>query len=197
MARGTYINQKDTEVQKGVGDMQKQQQVGNIRQGHGTPSDSKRKQGVQNYRAELYSRKGRDGSQKLRNNKSQEKLSKKKRDSIKKKQQKEAEQKIISENTPQNTQEKSDNPKKLCMLSTVTGINVEYSVINSEDEFDQDTQSMEWNNDEEEVTDTHLIKAFGSTIHTGNQEEVQEATGKHGLSQGVGNNRDIVTNKHP
>ncbi|XP_015168633.1 uncharacterized protein [Solanum tuberosum] len=58
----------------------------------------------------------------------------------------------------------------------------DYGVLNSEDEFDQDTQSMEENEEEEEETTAHLIKAFGSTFHSEYQEEIQEATNQQGLS---------------
>ncbi|KAH0709369.1 hypothetical protein KY284_010796 [Solanum tuberosum] len=79
---------------------------------------------------------------KVSNNKSRGKLSKKKRESIKRKQQKEVE-------TQRKNRQKSD-----------------YDVVNSEDEFDEDTQSSNETDDDEEGDETsaHLIKAFGSTF---------------------------------
>ncbi|KAH0737816.1 hypothetical protein KY290_036521 [Solanum tuberosum] len=49
----------------------------------------------------------------------------------------------------------------------------EYNVVPSKDEFDQYTQSLGENDNEEDETSNHLIKAFGSTLH---QEELQEVT---------------------
>lgn len=74
----------------------------------------------------------------------------------------------------------NDTPKKDNPKNTFTNIDDEYGAINSEDEFDQDNQSIEGN--EEEETSAQLTKAFGSTIHNDNQEEVQEISGKQGLS---------------
>ncbi|KAG5605830.1 hypothetical protein H5410_027322 [Solanum commersonii] len=51
----------------------------------------------------------------------------------------------------------------------------EYVNIQSEDEFDQDTQSLNDQDEAEEETSIHLIKAFGSTMF---QKEVEKVTGK-------------------
>ncbi|KAG5613682.1 hypothetical protein H5410_013506 [Solanum commersonii] len=97
---------------------------------------------------------------KLSNNKSRGKMSKKKIEAIKRKQQKEV------ENQGKNRQ-KSD-----------------YDVINSEDEFDEDTQSLNESDDDEEGDETsaHLIKAFGSTFRSEFQAEIQEVADQQGLS---------------
>ncbi|KAG5580309.1 hypothetical protein H5410_050936 [Solanum commersonii] len=55
----------------------------------------------------------------------------------------------------------------------------EYVNIQSKDEFDQDTQSLNEHDEEEEETSIHLIKAFGSTKF---QQEVEEVTDQQGLS---------------
>jgi len=87
-------------------------------------------------------------------------LSKKKRESIKRKQQKEVE-------NQRNNRQKSD-----------------YDVVNSEDEFDEDTQSLNEADDDEEGDETsaHLIKAFGSTFRSEFQAEIQEVADQQGLS---------------
>ncbi|KAH0639356.1 hypothetical protein KY285_035942 [Solanum tuberosum] len=83
-----------------------------------------------------------------------------KRDAIKRKQQKEV------ENQEKNRQQS------------------DYDVVNSEDELDEDTQSLNENNDDEEgdETNAHLIKAFGSTFRSEFQEEIQEVADQQGLS---------------
>ncbi|KAG5586021.1 hypothetical protein H5410_046455 [Solanum commersonii] len=57
--------------------------------------------------------------------------------------------------------------------------NDEYNAVPSEDELDQDTQSLGENNNKKKETSIHLIKAFGSTLL---QEELQEVTDQQGLS---------------
>ncbi|XP_049368158.1 uncharacterized protein LOC125833012 [Solanum verrucosum] len=99
------------------------------------------------------------------NNKSQARLSKKRRDAIKKRKQKESDP-VKEQQRQKEAEEEFD----------------EYGVNNSEDEYDQDTQSIDADEDEEEEISNQLIKAFGSTFHTEYQEEVQEVTGKQGLS---------------
>ncbi|KAH0739605.1 hypothetical protein KY290_038310 [Solanum tuberosum] len=84
------------------------------------------------------------------NNKSQGKISKKKRNAIKRRQEAEA-----------------------------ARVHDEYNVVPSEDAYDQDTLSLGENDNEEDETSIHLIKAFGSTLH---QEQLQEVTDQHGLS---------------
>ncbi|KAH0718975.1 hypothetical protein KY285_015006 [Solanum tuberosum] len=70
--------------------------------------------------------------------------------------------------------------------------NDEYNVVLSEDEFDQDTQSLGENNNEEDKTSIHLIKAFGSTQH---QEELQEVTDQQGLSpRGILKSKQAINN---
>ncbi|KAG5568528.1 hypothetical protein H5410_064452 [Solanum commersonii] len=99
------------------------------------------------------------------NNKSQARLSKKRRDAIKKRQ--------LKESDPDKEQQRQNDVEEEFD---------EYGVNNSEDEYDQDTQSIDIDEDEEEEISNQLIKAFGSTFHTEYQEEVQEVTGKQGLS---------------
>lgn len=70
-------------------------------------------------------------------------------------------------------------------------------MINSEDEYDQDTQSIDENEDEEEQIDEQLIKAFGSTVNSDFQDEVQKATNKQGLSQKEGRKISKVPNIPP
>lgn len=55
-------------------------------------------------------------------------------------------------------------------------------MIQSEDEFDPDTHSIEEEADDEEETNKHLIKAFGSTFQSEFQEEIQEIADQQGLS---------------
>ncbi|KAG5616052.1 hypothetical protein H5410_015876 [Solanum commersonii] len=87
-------------------------------------------------------------------------MSKKKKEAIKRKQQKEV------ENQGKNRQKSN------------------YDVINSEDEFDEDTQSLNESDDDEEGDETsaHLIKAFGSTFRSEFQAEIQEVEDQQGLS---------------
>ncbi|KAH0684385.1 hypothetical protein KY285_021899 [Solanum tuberosum] len=64
----------------------------------------------------------------------------------------------------------------------------DYDVLNSEDEFDEDTQSL--NEEEEDVdvdvdgdeTNAHLIKAFGSTFQSESQAEIQTVADQQCLS---------------
>uniref|UniRef100_M1DBI7 Uncharacterized protein n=1 Tax=Solanum tuberosum TaxID=4113 RepID=M1DBI7_SOLTU len=62
----------------------------------------------------------------------------------------------------------------------------DYDVLNSEDELDEDTQSINEididDNEEDEETSAQLIKAFGSTFPSDYQDEVQEVTAQQGLS---------------
>ncbi|KAH0765154.1 hypothetical protein KY285_001025 [Solanum tuberosum] len=102
------------------------------------------------------------------NNISQGKLSKKKREAMKRKQQQEAEsndknfqgKKVIGN---QNQIQRSD-----------------YDDLNSEDEFDEDNQSL--NAEEEDETSAHLIKAFGSTFQSKSQAEIQAIADQQCLS---------------
>ncbi|WMV32834.1 hypothetical protein MTR67_026219 [Solanum verrucosum] len=113
--------------------------------------------------------------EKTPNNKSRGKMGKKKRQAIKRRQQAEtglqgndagSQQKNSKVNTGQNTQDEGD----------------EYDIMQSEDEFDQDTQSLNENEEEEEETSRQLIKAFGSTMF---QQEIQEVSNQQGLSPRV------------
>ncbi|KAH0734929.1 hypothetical protein KY285_010636 [Solanum tuberosum] len=74
---------------------------------------------------------------------------------------------------PREQQQQGDNTKDR---------NTEYDVIQSEDEFDPDTHSIEEEADDEEETNKHLIKAFGSTFQSEFQEEIQEIADQQGLS---------------
>lgn len=57
-------------------------------------------------------------------------------------------------------------------------------MINSKDEFDEDTQSLNEKDDEEDENETsaHLIKALGSTFQSEFQTKIQEVTNQYGLS---------------
>lgn len=148
----------------------------------GSPNDINHSTGHQKDRNDKFISEGGESTLKPPNNKMQEKLSKKKRDAIKRRQQKEAEQMKNHDSTPLKQQAKVDSLKDPTTLNTIPRINDDYDVVNSEHEFDQDTRFMEENVDEEEETSTHLIKAFGSTMHRDVQEEVQEIIEKQGLS---------------
>lgn len=87
------------------------------------------------------------------------------------------------------------NPKELCALTTVPRMNDEYEVLNSEDELDQDNRSIEENEEEEEETSAHLIKAVGFKYHTDMQEEIQDVSDKRAYLLGVGNFRNSIANK--
>uniref|UniRef100_M1DHW5 GA24436 n=1 Tax=Solanum tuberosum TaxID=4113 RepID=M1DHW5_SOLTU len=112
-----------------------------------------------------------EAQRKTRNNKSQGKISKKKRNAIKRRQEAEAARLGIKEGTTHKSHPQGQTHK--------SADNDEYNVVPSEDEFDQDTQSLGENNNEEDDTSIHLIKAFGSTLQ---QEELQEVTDQQGLS---------------
>ncbi|XP_049405067.1 uncharacterized protein LOC125868473 [Solanum stenotomum] len=95
------------------------------------------------------------------NNKSQARLRKRRRNAIKKRQQKEME----TENKQQGQKEEVEDYD-------------EYGVPNSKDEYDEDTQSLDDNDDEEdEITTT-----FGATFQTDYEEEIQEIKRQQGLS---------------
>ncbi|WMV50075.1 hypothetical protein MTR67_043460 [Solanum verrucosum] len=112
-------------------------------------------------------------------------MSKKKRQAIKRRQQAEtglqgndvgSQQENSKVNTGQNTQDEGD----------------EYDIMQFEDEFDQDTQSLNENEKEEEETSRQLIKAFGSTMF---QQEIQEVSNQQGLSpRGRQNSKKANTN---
>uniref|UniRef100_M1DWE4 Uncharacterized protein n=1 Tax=Solanum tuberosum TaxID=4113 RepID=M1DWE4_SOLTU len=57
----------------------------------------------------------------------------------------------------------------------------EYGVLNSEDDYDQDTESLDEKDDAKEESNAHLIKAFGSTLHNEIQEEIQDVIAQQGL----------------
>lgn len=54
----------------------------------------------------------------------------------------------------------------------------EYTNIQSEDEYYQVTQSLNENEEEQEETSIHLIKAFGSTMF---DQEIEKVTNQLGL----------------
>ncbi|KAH0652876.1 hypothetical protein KY289_030554 [Solanum tuberosum] len=112
-----------------------------------------------------------EAQRKTPNNKSQGKISKKKRNAIKRRQEAEAARQGIKEGTTHKSHPQGQTHK--------SADNDEYNDVPSEDEFDQDTQSLGENNNEEDETSIHLIKAFGSTLQ---QEELQEVTDQQGLS---------------
>ncbi|KAH0641373.1 hypothetical protein KY285_037959 [Solanum tuberosum] len=112
-----------------------------------------------------------EAQKKTPNNKSQGKISKKKMNAIKIRQEAEAARQGIKEGTTHKSHPQGQTHK--------SADNDEYNAVPSEDEFDQDTQSLGENNNEEDETSIHLIKAFGSTLQ---QEELQEVTDQQGLS---------------
>ncbi|KAH0724675.1 hypothetical protein KY289_000523 [Solanum tuberosum] len=109
----------------------------------------------------------------------QGRLSKKERKAIKKRQQNEAKE---QSNTGHDKREIGDQNQK--QTTGRTNPKFDYDVLNSEDELDEDTQSINEidDNEEDEETSAHLIKAFGSTFPSDYQDEVQEITAQHGLS---------------
>ncbi|WMV30183.1 hypothetical protein MTR67_023568 [Solanum verrucosum] len=115
---------------------------------------------------------GDESGKKTPNNKSKGKMSKKKRETIKRRQQAEiGKQGSIKEHQQQH--------QKIDTVQHCQAAENEYANIQSEDEFDQDTQSLNEHDEDEEETNIHLIKAFGSTMF---QQEVKEVTDQQGLS---------------
>uniref|UniRef100_M1C489 Uncharacterized protein n=1 Tax=Solanum tuberosum TaxID=4113 RepID=M1C489_SOLTU len=122
-------------------------------------------------------------SRKHTNNRSQGRPSKKKREAIKRKQQQEAER---NDKTDQGKRVRGNQNQQLhtCMANQKS----DYDVLNSEDEFDEDTHSL--NEEEEDVdvdvdgdeTSAHLIKAFGSTFQSESQAEIQTVADQQCLS---------------
>ncbi|KAH0672773.1 hypothetical protein KY284_023860 [Solanum tuberosum] len=112
-------------------------------------------------------------------NKVQGRLRKKKRKAIKKRQQNEAKE---QSNTGHDKGETGDQNQK--QNTGRTNPKSDYDVLNSEDELDEDTQSINEidDNEEDEETSAQLIKAFGSTFLSDYQDEVQEVTAQQGLS---------------
>lgn len=80
--------------------------------------------------------------------------------------------------TTKKLQPQSDSPKEPCIRNTVPRINDDYGVINSED----DSKSMDENEEDDEETSEHLIKVFGSSANKDLQSEIHETVGKKGLS---------------
>ncbi|KAG5604920.1 hypothetical protein H5410_026412, partial [Solanum commersonii] len=157
--------------------MQQTQKINNSNlEGNITPSDRQKTGGFQRCADEQKHQNNSVNTEKTTNNKSQGKLSKKKRDSIKRKQQKEAEKQgttsQVKENARDHSQQQNDDRSNL---------NSEYDAIQSEDEFDEDTQSLNEDEDGDE-TSAHLIKAFGSIFQSDFQEEIQATTDQQGLS---------------
>lgn len=68
--------------------------------------------------------------------------------------------------------------------------------MHSEDEFDQDTQSLDEKDAEDEEANEHLSKAFRSTFNRDMQKEIQEVTDKQGLSP-RGRKGQRLTSKQP
>ncbi|KAH0697938.1 hypothetical protein KY289_015420 [Solanum tuberosum] len=102
------------------------------------------------------------------NNRSQSKPSKKKREAMKRKQQQEAESNGKNFQGKKVTRNQNQNQRS------------DYDVLNSEDEFDEDNQSL--NAEEEDETSAHLIKAFGSTFQSKSQAEIQAIADQQCLS---------------
>jgi len=102
------------------------------------------------------------------NNRSQGKPSKKKREAMKRKQQQEAESNGKNFQGKKVTGNQNQNHRS------------DYDVLNSEDEFDEDNQSL--NAEKEDETSAHLIKAFGSTFQSKSQAEIQAIADQQCLS---------------
>uniref|UniRef100_M1DRJ2 Uncharacterized protein n=1 Tax=Solanum tuberosum TaxID=4113 RepID=M1DRJ2_SOLTU len=170
---------------QGIEQVQQNNMVGKVQgQAHTTPTSKEKKNGIQSAKDENLHNNLSDTLQKPSNNKSKGKLSKKKRDAIKKKQQKEneiqgtsAQQEQVQMNKEQLQQAASSK------VTTGPGFN-ECDVEQSEDEIDEDTQSLneEGEGTDEDETSAHLIKAFGSTFQSEFQEEIEEVTNQQGLS---------------
>ncbi|TMW81051.1 hypothetical protein EJD97_012425, partial [Solanum chilense] len=107
------------------------------------------------------------------NNRSQGRPSKKKREAIKRRIQREAGLQCDNEQI----QREKKSPKQC-------HDNSDYEVINSEDGFDEDTQSLNEKEGEEEEDETsvQLINAFGSTFQSEFESEIHEVTTQQGLS---------------
>ncbi|KAH0642247.1 hypothetical protein KY290_033845 [Solanum tuberosum] len=118
-----------------------------------------------------------DTGQQKSNNKSRGKLSKKKRAAIKKRLQKKFEQESKLTDKGKQTEEQVANK-----VRKGRQIQDDYGALNSEDELDPDSQSIEEYDEEDEELSNHLIQAFGSTFHDECPEEVRELTEQHGLS---------------
>ncbi|XP_015054775.1 uncharacterized protein LOC107001126 [Solanum pennellii] len=103
-------------------------------------------------------------------------LEKKKREAIKRRKQREAS--IHGDNDQVQGENKSQKQYRG---------NSDYEVINTEDEFDEDIQSLYERDDEEaeDETSAHLIKAVGSTFQNEFQYEIQKVTNQQGFLQGV------------
>ncbi|MCD7449131.1 hypothetical protein HAX54_049493 [Datura stramonium] len=82
-----------------------------------------------------------------------------------------------------------ESPPRECTLNSIPTmldeLDDEYRVIHSEDEFDQDSQyigDQEVEDEEEEETSKQVIRTFGPTVHSEQQNEIQQASAKQGLS---------------
>jgi len=66
-----------------------------------------------------------------------------------------------------------------CDSNTTEDNNDDYRVVNYEEEYDPDQLEEQEDDDE---TSAHLLKAFGSTMNSDCQDEIQQVTQKAGLS---------------
>lgn len=155
--KGDLISKQQTEVQIGNTELH----LATTIQGLNTPATGENRHDTQKLQKTTVS-KGR-GKEELKplNNKSQEKMSKKKRDSSKRRQQIEVEQQGNQMDIASDQQHGSDSPKEPYILNIFPHINDEYEVLNSEDEYDQDTQPIEENGNDDDETSEHLIKDLG------------------------------------
>ncbi|KAH0765011.1 hypothetical protein KY285_000882 [Solanum tuberosum] len=145
----------------------------------GTPSSKKKHGDHQASAWEQHHQNDTEVTGEQTSNKVQGRLSKKKRKAIKKIQQNEAKE---QSNTGHDKRETGDQNQKQTIGRT--NPKSDYDVLNSEDELDEDTQSINEidDNEEDEETSAHLIKVFGSIFPSDYQDEVQEVTAQHGLS---------------
>uniref|UniRef100_M1DDE1 TPR Domain containing protein n=1 Tax=Solanum tuberosum TaxID=4113 RepID=M1DDE1_SOLTU len=119
------------------------------------------------------------------NNKSQGRLSKKKRDTIKKKIQKEASIQDTNKNRAREQNEQIQQKHK-----------GDYYMVHSEDEYDEDTQSIEGEEEDEdgEEVSAHLIKTFASTFQSEFRKDIQENVVEEAVGGMAGRIQETATN---
>uniref|UniRef100_M1DPP6 DUF4283 domain-containing protein n=1 Tax=Solanum tuberosum TaxID=4113 RepID=M1DPP6_SOLTU len=144
---------------KGAGKSQIQQ-LSRVTNPEGSPSNNQQQRDNNFDTNDLQHQTINESSGQHTNNRSQGRPSKNKREAMKRKKQQEVER-----------NDKIDQCKKAAGNQTHNQKS-DYEVLNSEDGFDEDTQSL--NEEEEDETSAHLIKAFGSTFQRESQAEIQK-----------------------